>query len=104
MLTADGGASGNDLLMQLQADQLGMAVERPVIQETTALGAAFLAGLGAGVWGSRTNCADLAAGPPLRAGRPRRRGLRAVARGRRTGFDPSVVTYERWRAAVEPAS
>ncbi|WP_327086023.1 glycerol kinase [Nonomuraea sp. NBC_01738] len=51
-LKADGGASGNDLLMQLQADQLGLPVERPVIQETTALGAAFLAGLGAGVWAS----------------------------------------------------
>ncbi|MEU8249387.1 glycerol kinase [Nonomuraea sp. NPDC048916] len=52
VLKADGGASANDLLMQLQADQLGAVVERPVIQETTALGAAFLAGLGAGVWGS----------------------------------------------------
>ncbi|MFG1944651.1 FGGY family carbohydrate kinase [Nonomuraea sp. NPDC048826] len=52
VLKADGGASGNDLLMQFQADQLGTPVERPVIQETTALGAAFLAGLGAGVWGS----------------------------------------------------
>ncbi|MFI6319350.1 FGGY family carbohydrate kinase [Nonomuraea sp. NPDC050556] len=53
LLKADGGASANDLLMQFQADQLGTVVERPVIQETTALGAAFLAGLGAGVWGSR---------------------------------------------------
>jgi glycerol kinase len=52
VLKADGGASANDLLMQLQADQLGTAVERPVVQETTALGAAFLAGLGAGVWAS----------------------------------------------------
>ncbi|MER7356441.1 FGGY family carbohydrate kinase [Nonomuraea dietziae] len=51
-LKADGGASSNDLLMQFQADQLGIAVERPVIQETTALGAAFLAGLGSGLWSS----------------------------------------------------
>jgi glycerol kinase len=51
-LRVDGGASANDLLCQLQADQLGMAVERPRIVETTALGAAFLAGLGAGVWDS----------------------------------------------------
>ncbi|MEV7011014.1 glycerol kinase GlpK [Streptosporangium sp. NPDC051022] len=51
-LKADGGASGNDLLMRLQADQLGVPVERPAIQETTALGAAFLAGLGTGVWSS----------------------------------------------------
>ncbi|MFI6596905.1 FGGY family carbohydrate kinase [Nonomuraea sp. NPDC050536] len=53
VLKADGGASSNDLLMQLQADQLGVPVERPVIQETTALGAAFLAGLGAGVWSTQ---------------------------------------------------
>jgi glycerol kinase len=48
----DGGASANDLLMQMQADQLQLPVERPVIAETTALGAAFLAGLGTGVWSS----------------------------------------------------
>ncbi len=51
-LTVDGGASANDLLCQLQADQLGVPVERPKIVETTAQGAAFLAGLGTGVWGS----------------------------------------------------
>ncbi|MER7131876.1 glycerol kinase GlpK [Streptosporangium saharense] len=54
VLKADGGASGNDLLMETQAAQLGVPVERPAIQETTALGAAFLAGLGTGVW----SCAD----------------------------------------------
>jgi glycerol kinase len=51
-LRVDGGASANDLLCQLQSDQLGVAVERPEIVETTALGAAFLAGLGVGVWDS----------------------------------------------------
>ena len=51
-LTVDGGASANDLLCQLQADLLGVPVERPRIVETTALGAAFLAGLGTGVWSS----------------------------------------------------
>ena len=51
-LTVDGGAAANDLLCQLQADQIGVPVERPEIVETTALGAAFLAGLGTGVWGS----------------------------------------------------
>jgi glycerol kinase len=51
-LKADGGASANDLLMQLQADQLQVPVSRPVIQETTALGAAYLAGLAEGVWAS----------------------------------------------------
>ena len=51
-LTVDGGASANDLLCQLQADQLGVAVRRPQVRETTALGAAFLAGLGTGMWAS----------------------------------------------------
>jgi glycerol kinase len=51
-LRVDGGASANDLLCRIQADQVGMAVERPEIVETTALGAAFLAGLGTGVWSS----------------------------------------------------
>jgi glycerol kinase len=57
-LSADGGASANDLLMQLQADQLGVPVRRPVVTDTTALGAAFLAGLGTGVW---ADCDELAA-------------------------------------------
>ena len=51
-LAVDGGASANDLLCELQADQLGVPVERPTVVETTALGAAFLAGLGTGVWDS----------------------------------------------------
>ncbi len=49
-LRADGGASRNDLLMQIQADVIGRPVVRSAIAETTALGAAYLAGLGAGVW------------------------------------------------------
>jgi len=49
----DGGASHNDLLMQFQADLLGVPVERPRMTETTAFGAAFLAGLAAGVWKDR---------------------------------------------------
>jgi glycerol kinase len=51
-LRVDGGASVMGLLCQLQADQLGVRVLRPVDQETTALGAAFLAGLAEGVWAS----------------------------------------------------
>jgi glycerol kinase len=51
-LKADGGASASDLLLQLQADHLGVPVSRPRIQETTALGAAYLAGLAEGVWSS----------------------------------------------------
>ena len=49
----DGGASANDLLMQFQSDLLGTPIERPRMVETTALGAAFLAGLGVGLWKSR---------------------------------------------------
>ena len=49
-LRVDGGASVNDLLMQFQADLLGIPVVRPQVTETTALGAAYLAGLATGVW------------------------------------------------------
>jgi glycerol kinase len=49
-LRVDGGASANDALMQFQADVLGVPVVRPALTETTALGAAFLAGLGVGFW------------------------------------------------------
>jgi glycerol kinase len=83
-LRVDGGASANDLLLQLQADELQRTVERPVIAETTALGAAFLAGLGSGVWGSR---AELAATWRL---------------DRR--FEPGPrdeTAHVRWRSAVE---
>jgi len=51
-LRADGGASAMPLLLSFQADQLGVPVARPVVQETTALGAAYLAGLAEGVWAS----------------------------------------------------
>jgi glycerol kinase len=50
MLKVDGGATVNNLLMQLQADILGVRVVRPVVAETTALGAAYAAGLAVGVW------------------------------------------------------
>jgi glycerol kinase len=49
-LRVDGGASGNNLLMQMQADFLGVPVVRPKVTETTALGAAYLAGLATGFW------------------------------------------------------
>lgn len=52
-LRVDGGASVNDFLMQFQADVLGVPVERPAVTETTALGAAYLAGLATGFWASR---------------------------------------------------
>jgi glycerol kinase len=83
-LRVDGGASANDLLLQLQADELQRTVERPVIAETTALGAAFLAGLGGGVWASR---AELAATWRLD---------RRFVPGPR-----DEAAHTRWRSAVE---
>jgi glycerol kinase len=83
-LRVDGGASANDLLMQLQADQLQRPVERPVIVETTALGAAFLAGLATGVWSSRE---ELAATWQLD-----RRFVPGA---------PDDAAHARWRRAVE---
>jgi len=83
-LRVDGGASANDLLMQLQADQIQVPVERPVVAETTALGAAFLAGLAAGVWSSAD---ELAATWQLD---------RRFTPGQR---DDSA--HARWRSAVE---
>jgi glycerol kinase len=49
-LRVDGGAVANNLLMQFQADILGVSVQRPKVAETTALGAAYLAGLAVGFW------------------------------------------------------
>ena len=56
-LRVDGGASANDLLMQLQADLLNVPVVRPKVAETTALGAAYLAGLAVGYWKSQADIA-----------------------------------------------
>ncbi|HVL74687.1 MAG TPA: glycerol kinase GlpK [Noviherbaspirillum sp.] len=56
-LRVDGGAARNDLLMQFQADVLGVPVVRPAVTETTALGAAYLAGLAVGFWSSQDEIA-----------------------------------------------
>ncbi|MBI2168216.1 MAG: glycerol kinase, partial [Actinobacteria bacterium] len=86
-LRADGGASAMDVLCQFQADVLGVPVRRPLVQETTALGAAYLAGLAEGVWGSTD---DLAAHWLLdRAFEPD---------ANRSGVD---ALYAGWRRAVE---
>jgi glycerol kinase len=85
-LTVDGGASANNLLCQLQADELGVPVLRPEVRETTGLGAAFLAGLGTGVWSSTDELA--------RTWRLERR------------FEPArrdESGHRRWRSAVERA-
>ena len=83
-LTVDGGASANGLLLQLQADQLGVPVERPEVLEATGLGAAFLAGLGAGVWAGPADLADTW-----------RLGARFLPARR------DDAGYRRWQAAVE---
>jgi glycerol kinase len=57
-LRVDGGAARNDLLMQIQADVLGVPVQRPAVTETTALGAAYLAGLAVGFWPDVRTLAD----------------------------------------------
>ncbi|HEV2582100.1 MAG TPA: glycerol kinase GlpK [Ktedonobacteraceae bacterium] len=57
-LRVDGGAVVNNVLMQFQADILGVPVQRPVVAETTALGAAYLAGLATGFWGSEAEVAE----------------------------------------------
>jgi glycerol kinase len=88
-LKADGGASVMNLLLQLQADLLGVPVQRPTVQETTALGAAFLAGLGTGVWSSKEEAAsawaldaEFSPGDVDRAGELYSGWLAAVARAR----------------------
>jgi glycerol kinase len=54
-LRVDGGAAANDLLMQTQADLLGIPITRPAMLESTALGAALLAGIGVGIWKERAD-------------------------------------------------
>jgi glycerol kinase len=89
MLRVDGGAAVMDLLLQLQADQLRVPVCRPTTTETTALGAATLAGLAEGVWGSLD---DLAALWQLDA--------RFEPKATQTGAD---AAHAQWRAAVDRA-
>jgi len=58
VLKVDGGATVNDTLMQLQADILGVPVVRPIVPETTALGAAYAAGLAVGFWSDLDDLRD----------------------------------------------
>jgi glycerol kinase len=87
-LRVDGGAAANSLLLQLQADTLSMPVERPEVLETTGLGAAFLAGLGTGVWSSTAELAET---------------WRLDERFEPGEQSAHSTTYDRWRAAVERA-
>jgi glycerol kinase len=81
MLKADGGAAANDILMQFQADVLGIPVERPAILETTAQGAAYLAGLAVGFWSDVAEIAGTRpAGQVFHPGQDRGRAQRQYAR------------------------
>ncbi len=82
-LRVDGGASANNLLMQIQTDLLQTTIERPKQLESTALGAAYLAGLGIGLW----NMADL-------------KNLNPVE-GQFTPKSNLDSEYERWKNAVQ---
>ncbi len=87
VLRVDGGACANDFLMQFQADILGTPVDRPTVIETTAAGAAYLAGVGAGLWKSAK---DLEAVRKVdRVFKPR---MKAAER---------AALYGGWKAAVE---
>ena len=85
-LRVDGGASVSDFLMQFQADLLGVPVERPAVVETTAWGAACLAGLGAGLWASPQEIPQARGGkvytPQTRRGREYRQWKRALERAK----------------------
>ena len=87
-LRVDGGMTANGLLMQTQADFVGVPVVRPEVAETTALGAAYLAGLGAGVWTAAdldrqwAESARWTPDPDADPGRQRERWRRAVDRSR----------------------
>jgi glycerol kinase len=87
VLKVDGGVTANDLCMQIQADVLGVPVSRPVVAETTALGAAYAAGLAVGFWSStdelRENWNEAKRWEPA------------------WGADRREVAYGRWRKAVE---
>ncbi|MBI4756568.1 MAG: glycerol kinase GlpK [Betaproteobacteria bacterium] len=98
-LRVDGGASANDLLMQFQADLLGVPVQRPRVQETTALGAAYLAGLAAGVW---HHPAEIAAIWQIdREFLPRM--SRDEARARMARWSEAVARSRGWDAGAPPA-
>ena len=106
-LRVDGGASANNLLMQFQADILGVPVVGPRILETTALGAAYLAGLAVGFWKDRTEIhktwqlerdfepkMSRDEAPIDARGGPRRSIARAIGKNRRTQLRYDSVSRE----------
>jgi glycerol kinase len=86
-LRVDGGMTGNELLMQFQADVLGVPVIRPSVTETTALGAAYAAGLAVGFWSDQDEL--------------RERWSEDKRWEPQLGEDEREAAYARWRRAVE---
>ncbi|MFT5223292.1 MAG: glycerol kinase [Glaciecola sp.] len=96
-LRVDGGAAGNDLLCQFQADVLGVPVLRPKMRETTVQGAAYLAGLGAGIWDSTDALADA-----MELDRQFDPAMANTDRQRlRRGWDEAVARSKGWTTALE---
>jgi glycerol kinase len=94
-LRVDGGASANDLLMQLQADLLNVPVVRPKVAETTALGAAYLAGLAVGFW---KNQADIAR--QWQVDKRFKPAMKTAARGKITkGWERALSRAKAWEEA-----
>jgi glycerol kinase len=96
-LRVDGGASANDALMQFQADILGLPVVRPAMTETTALGAAFLAGLGSGLWKQVQAIADL----PRRERRFEPSMQRSQAENLRQRWNEAISRAKSWEQVRE---
>jgi glycerol kinase len=91
-LRVDGGASANDSLMQFQADILGVPVVRPTMTESTALGAAYLAGLGVGFWKEMQAISDL----PREERRFEPRMPRSQAQDMRERWNEAVCRVKSW--------
>ena len=89
MLRVDGGGTANEFLMQFQADILGIPIQVAIIPETTALGAAYLAGLSAGLWQDTTEIARM-----WQASRTYEPNM---------SIDQREVLYSGWKRAVERA-
>ena len=94
-LRVDGGASANDALMQFQADILGVPVVRPAMTETTALGAAFLGGLGTGFWKGLRAISEM----PREERRFEPRLPRSVADALRQRWNEAVSRSKSWEQA-----
>jgi glycerol kinase len=94
-LRVDGGASTNNLLMQFQSDLLGVPVVRPRVSETTALGAAYLAGLAVGYWKDQQEIAA-----QWQVDRRFAAGMKGSERKRLTsGWDKALERAKQWEAA-----